>query len=153
MKPGPVLDYLLKVLTKCRAGYLVLIDPDRHSIADCIHLAHQAEDAGTDALLLGSSFLTNDLNPVAEALQGETALPIILFPGDAMHLSRHADALLYLSLISGRNANFLIGEQVKAAPLIRRYGMEAIPTGYMLIDGGSPTSVEVMSGNRITPTR
>jgi phosphoglycerol geranylgeranyltransferase len=151
MKSGSVLDYLLKIPTKYRAGYLVLIDPDRYSIADCIDLVHQAEAAGTDAILLGGSFLTKDLDPVAERLQGETDLPLILFPGDSMHLSPHADAVLYLSLISGRNPNFLIGEQVKAAPRIRRYGIEAISTGYMLIDGGSQTSVGFMSGTTPLP--
>ena len=151
MGSGFVLDYLLNVRRECKAGYLVLIDPDRHAIADCIHLAHQAEDAGVDALLLGGSFLTVELNPVAEALQKETSLPLILFPGDSMHLSRHADAILYLSLISGRNANFLIGEQVKAAPLIQRYGIEPIPTGYILVDGGCQTSVQFMSGTSPLP--
>ncbi|MDE0041030.1 MAG: phosphoglycerol geranylgeranyltransferase, partial [Candidatus Poribacteria bacterium] len=68
-----------------------------------------------------------------------------------MHLSRHADAILYLSLISGRNANFLIGEQVKAAPRIRQYGIEPIPTGYMLIDSGRQTSVGFMSGTTPLP--
>ena len=146
MRLGSVLDYLLKILTKHKAGYLVLIDPDRYLTDDCIRLAHQAEEAGVDALLLGGSFLTAELNPIAEALQTKTSIPLILFPGDAMQVSRHADAILYLSLISGRNANFLIGEQVKAAPLIRRHGIEAIPTGYMLIDGGCQTSVGFMSG-------
>ncbi len=151
MQLGSVLDYLLNVRRECKAGYWVLIDPDRYSIADCIRLAHQAEDAGVDALLLGGSFLTVELNPIVEALQGETSLPLILFPGDSMHLSRHADAILYLSLISGRNANFLIGEQVKAAPLIQRYGIEPIPTGYMLVDGGCQTSVGFMSGTSPLP--
>lgn len=151
MQLGSVLDYLLNVRRECKAGYWVLIDPDRYSIADCIRLAHQATDAGVDALLLGGSFLTVELNPMAEALQRETSLPLILFPGDSMHLSRHADAILYLSLISGRNANFLIGEQVKAAPLIQRYGIEPIPTGYMLIDGGCQTSVGFMSGTSPLP--
>ncbi|MBI1927370.1 geranylgeranylglyceryl/heptaprenylglyceryl phosphate synthase [Candidatus Poribacteria bacterium] len=151
MQLGSVLDYLLNVRRECKAGYWVLIDPDRYPIADCIRLAHQAEDAGVDALLLGGSFLTVELNPIAEALQGETSLPLILFPGDSMHLSRHADAILYLSLISGRNANFLIGEQVKAAPLIQRYGIEPIPTGYMLVDGGCQTSVGFMSGTSPLP--
>ncbi|MCZ6681523.1 MAG: geranylgeranylglyceryl/heptaprenylglyceryl phosphate synthase [Candidatus Poribacteria bacterium] len=146
MQSNSVLDYLLKVLDKHKAGYLVLIDPDRHTTDDCIRLAHQAEEAGVDALLLGGSFLTVELDPTAEVLQKETAIPLILFPGDAMQVSRHADAIFYLSLISGRNANFLIGEQVKAAPLMRRYEIEAIPTGYMLIDGGCQTSVGFMSG-------
>ena len=149
MRSGSVLNYLREVTAKHKAGYLVLIDPDRSSIADCVRLAQQAEEAGTNAILLGGSFLTVDLHPVAKTLQNETRLPLILFPGDSMHLSPHADAILYLSLISGRNPNFLIGEQVKAAPWIQRYGIEAIPTGYMLIDGGCQTSVGFMS--RTTP--
>jgi phosphoglycerol geranylgeranyltransferase len=151
MRAGSVLNYLREVITKYRAGYFILIDPDEYSVPDCIRLAHQAEEAGTDAILFGGSFLTADLNPMAEALQNETRLPVILFPGDSMQLSPHADALLYLSLISGRNPNFLIGEQVKAAPWIRRYDLEVIPTGYMLIDGGCQTSVGFMSGTTPIP--
>ena len=151
MQTGSVLNYLRETITRYKAGYLVLIDPDQFSIADCVESAHQAEDAGTDALLLGGSFLTTDLQPMAETLKRETRLPVILFPGDAMHLSSHADAILYLSLISGRNASFLIGEQVKAAPRIRQYGIEPIPTGYMLIDSGRQTSVGFMSGTTPLP--
>ena len=151
MQSNSVLDYLLKIPTKYKAGYLVLIDPDRYESDACIRLAHQAEETGVDALLLGGSFLTGELNPIAEVLHNEISIPLILFPGDAMHISRHVDAILYLSLISGRNANLLIGEQVKAAPLIQRYGIEAIPTGYMLIDGGCQTSVGFMSGTNPLP--
>ena len=151
MQSGSVLSYLRKAISTFKAGYLVLIDPDQYSITDCVELAHQAEDAQTDAILLGGSFLTTDLNPAAETLKKETHLPIILFPGDSMHLSPHADAILFLSLISGRNANFLIGEQVKAAPRLRQYGIEAIPTGYMLIDSGRQTSVGFMSGTTPLP--
>ncbi len=151
MQTGFVLNYLQETISKHNAGYLVLIDPDHVSVSDCIESAHQAEEAGTDAILLGGSFLTTDLQPVAETLKKETRLPIILFPGDAMHLSPHADAILYLSLISGRNANFLIGEQVKAAPRLRQYGIEPIPTGYMLIDSGRLTSVGFMSGTTPLP--
>ena len=78
-------------------------------------------------------------------------LPVIISPGASSHLSRHADAILFLSLISGRNPNFLIGEHVKAAPLIKKYGIEAIPTGYMLIDGGLCTSVQFMSATMPIP--
>ena len=151
MQSGFVLNYLRETITKYKAGYLVLIDPDQYSVSDCVESAHQAEDAGADALLLGGSFLTTDLQPVAETLKKETGLPIILFPGDSMHLSPHADAILYLSLISGRNANFLIGEQVKAAPRLRQYGIESISTGYMLIDSGRQTSVGFMSGTTPLP--
>jgi phosphoglycerol geranylgeranyltransferase len=141
-----ILKYLHEVLEKQNAGYLVLIDPEACEVDKCAKLAHEVERAGADAILLGGSLLTIDLHPIAAALKDETSLPIILFPGDSMHLTPHADAILYMSLISGRNPNYLIGEQVKAAPWIQRYDLEPIPTGYILIEGGNRTAVEFMSG-------
>ncbi len=141
-----VLKYLHGVIEKKKAGYLVLIDPDVYEIDRCANLACEIERAGADAILLGGSLLTKDLHPIAEGLKASTNIPIILFPGDSMHLTPHADAVLYMSLISGRNPNYLIGEQVKAAPWIQQYNLEPIPTGYMLIDGGNRTTVEFMSG-------
>ncbi len=146
-----VLNYLHEVLNKRKAGYLVLIDPEECELEACAKLACEVERAGADALLLGGSLLTRDLHPIAASLKEKTSLPIILFPGDSMHLTPHADAILYTSLISGRNPNYLIGEQVKAAPWIQRYGLQAIPTGYILIDGGNRTAVEFMSGTAPIP--
>lgn len=141
-----VLRYLHEVLQKQKAGYLVLIDPEGCEVGKCAKLAREIERAGADAILLGGSLLTTDMHPLAASIKQETSLPIILFPADSMHLTPHADAILYMSLISGRNPNYLIGEQVKAAPWIQRYDLEPIPTGYMLIDGGNRTTVEFMSG-------
>ncbi len=146
-----ILKYLHEVLEKQNAGYLVLIDPEECEVENCAKLAREVEQAGADAILLGGSLLTSDLHPIAAALKAETALPIVLFPGDSMHLTPHADAILYMSLISGRNPNYLIGEQVKAAPWIQRYSLEPIPTGYMLIEGGNRTAVEFMSGTAPIP--
>ncbi len=146
MASNCILKYLHEVLEKQNAGYLVLIDPEACEVDKCAKLAHEVERAGADAILLGGSLLTIDLHPIAAAFKDETSLPIILFPGDSMHLTPHADAILYMSLISGRNPNYLIGEQVKAAPWIQRYDLEPIPTGYILIEGGNRTAVEFMSG-------
>ena len=146
MASNCILKYLHEVLAKQNAGYLVLIDPEACEVDKCAKLAHEVERAGADAILLGGSLLTIDLHPIAAVLKDETSLPIILFPGDSMHLTPHADAILYMSLISGRNPNYLIGEQVKAAPWIQRYDLEPIPTGYILIEGGNRTAVEFMSG-------
>ena len=146
-----VFNYFHEILDKQCAGYFVLIDPEQCEVEKCGKLAREIERAGADAILLGGSFLTNDLHPIAETLKQETSLPLVLFPGDSMHLTPHADAVLYMSLISGRNANYLIGEQVKAAPWIQRYALEPIPTGYMLIEGGNRTSVEFMSGTTPIP--
>lgn len=151
MRSNRVLDYFHHVLKKHRAGYLVLVDPEQCEVETCGKLACEIERSGADAILLGGSFLTTDLHEIAKALKAETELPVVLFPGDSMHLTPHADAILYLSLISGRNPNYLIGEQIKAAPWIQRYGLNPIPTGYMLIEGGSRTAVEFMSGTLPIP--
>jgi len=151
LTPNWVLNYFYEVLDKHCAGYHVLIDPKQCDVAKCAKLAREVKLAGADAILLGGSFLTNDWHPIAKALKQETELPIVLFPGDSMHLTPYADAILYMSLISGRNPNYLIGEQVKAAPWIQRYALEPIPTGYMLIEGGNRTSVEFMSGTMPIP--
>ncbi len=151
MRPNCILSYLKTVLAEKDAGYFILIDPEMCDVENTAKLATTIENAGADAILLGGSLLTQDLHPIAAAIKAETELPIILFPGDSMHLTPHADAILFMSLISGRNPNYLIGEQVKAAPWIQKYGLEPIPTGYMLIDGGSRTSVEFMSGTAPIP--
>ena len=151
MRPHCILSYLKTVLAEKDAGYFILIDPEVCDVEKTAKLAHTIENAGADAILLGGSLLTHDLHSIAASLKAETELPIILFPGDSMHLTPHADAILFMSLISGRNPNYLIGEQVKAAPWIQKYGLEPIPTGYMLIDGGNRTSVEFMSGTAPIP--
>jgi len=95
--------------------------------------------------------MSDRLEPVIQRIKKLSDLPVIISPGASSHLSRYADAVLFLSLISGRNPDFLIGEHVKAAPIIRKYGIEAIPTGYILIEGGSCTSVQFMSATLPIP--
>jgi len=129
-----------------------LIDPDKQDVEDAAAFALQADEAGADAFLVGSSLLMSDrLEAVIQSVKKLSDLPVIISPGASSHLSRYADAVLFLSLISGRNPDFLIGEHVKAAPIIRKYGIEAIPTGYMLIEGGSCTSVQFMSATLPIP--
>lgn len=147
-----VFEYLLNIRNQKGAGYLVLIDPDKQGVEDAAALAVQADEAGVDAFLVGSSLLMSDrMEAVIRRIKELCHLPVIISPGASSHLSRHADAILFLSLISGRNPNFLIGEHVKAAPLIKKYSIEAIPTGYMLIDGGVCTSVQFMSATMPIP--
>jgi len=152
---GSVFEYLLDVKRQKGAGYLVLIDPDKQDVETASALAAQSAEAGVDAFLVGSSLLVSDrLEEVIQCIKGQLQglpLPVIISPGASSHLSPYADAVLFLSLISGRNPDFLIGEHVKAAPVIKRYGIEAIPTGYMLIEGGSYTSVQFMSATLPIP--
>jgi putative glycerol-1-phosphate prenyltransferase len=102
--------------------------------------------AKADLIFVGGSLLTSATFDRCVALVKQWSdRPVVLFPGSPAQLSRHADAVLFLSLISGRNPELLIGHHVTAAPTIRALGIEAIPTGYMLIDGGRPTTVSYVS--------
>ncbi|MBC8233298.1 geranylgeranylglyceryl/heptaprenylglyceryl phosphate synthase [bacterium] len=152
MNSPSILNYLLNIRTHAKAGYLVLIDPDRRTVAESLEFAQCAEEAGVDALLVGGSLLVSDrMDATIQGIKEKTSIPVIIFPGASHHVSRYADAILFLSLVSGRNSEFLIGEHVKAAPRIKYYGLEPIPTGYLLIDGGAQTSVGFMSGTTPIP--
>ncbi|MBK8660068.1 MAG: geranylgeranylglyceryl/heptaprenylglyceryl phosphate synthase [Bacteroidetes bacterium] len=115
----------------------VLIDPDKLQGDALVSLVQQANTAKVDFLLVGGSLLLeNILEKTIATIKAHTALPVILFPGNNYQLSTQADALLMLSLLSGRNAEYLIGQQVVAAPAIRAAKLETISTGYLLVDGG-----------------
>ena len=105
-----------------------------------------------DAIFIGGSLISdNDFEARLEKVTTNTELPVIIFPGSSNQLSQHADAVLFLSLISGRNPQYLIGEHVKSAPIIHNMNLEAIPTAYILLDGGVRSSVEVMSNTSPIP--
>lgn len=138
----------LVTLSQQRAGYLCLIDPDKINAEQAVTLARICEENGADGLLVGSSImLTNNFEKNLQAIKGSVKIPVIIFPGIFNFVSPYADAILLLSVVSSRNPQMLIGEQVRAAPLIREYGLEAIGTAYMLIESGQNTSVNFMSGS------
>lgn len=129
-----------------RKNFAVLVDPDKTQARKCETLAHESQLAGVDMIFVGSSLLTNNnLDDCIKILKANCNIPVVLFPGSTMQISVYADAVLLLSLISGRNAEMLIGKQVIAAPLLKASGLEIISTGYMLIDPGHATSVSYMS--------
>jgi phosphoglycerol geranylgeranyltransferase len=133
-------------------GLFALVDPDRISLEDCKSYAESATQAGVRALLVGTSLLIRDgLSAYIDALKESFDGPVILFPGDASQAVPEADALLFLSLLSGRNPQFLIAEQVKAAPHVARTGLECIPTAYLLVESGALTSVQFVSGSLPLP--
>jgi len=126
----------------------VLIDPDKLSPEQLELVARKSQKAGVDFLFVGGSLLTSDsLFHCVKTLKENSDIPVILFPGNTYQIARNADAMLFLSLISGRNPDMLIGMHVLAAPYIRLAGLETIPTGYMLIDSGKPTAVTYMSNS------
>jgi phosphoglycerol geranylgeranyltransferase len=153
MKNQTVFSAILGAIARGDRQYWVLLDPDDFPQREAADLAAYAQkQCGVDAILVGGSLMhTARFDAFVAAVKKSVSIPVILFPGDATQLSRHADALLYLSLISGRNPVNLIGEHVKAAPLIRTIGIEPIATAYMLIESGTVTSVEFMSNTRPLP--
>lgn len=147
-----VYEHLLDTRNRRGSGYLVLIDPDENPESETLRIVEACEENGVDALLVGGSLmLSSRFGSTIQAIKKRFRIPVILFPGSTIQLSEHADALLFLSLISGRNAEYLIGTQVLGAPIVRKMALEAISTGYMLIDGGRPTSVEFMSNSKPIP--
>ncbi|HUI92767.1 MAG TPA: geranylgeranylglyceryl/heptaprenylglyceryl phosphate synthase [Chitinivibrionales bacterium] len=152
MKSNTVFEAIRKKASAKAPAYWVLLDPDDFSPKDGAAIAKAAQTAGADALLVGGSLLhTNRFDAFVASVKKGVKIPVILFPGDATQLSGHADALLYLSLISGRNPVNLISEHVKAAPTIKQLGIEPISTAYMLVESGTVTSVEFMSNTRPLP--
>ena len=149
-----VLEYLISVRARRGAGYLTLLDPDRLSVAELEHRADLSVEAGADAILVGTSLMfTTHYAECFARIKARANIPVISFPGGANQVVSTADAIFFLSMISGRNPELLIGEQVRAAPLIKEFGVEAIPTGYVLVESGNMTSVEFMSATRPLPRR
>jgi phosphoglycerol geranylgeranyltransferase len=128
-----------------------LIDPDKCSGRDFNKKLNRANDANIDLIFVGGSLIHNHVDYVIDNIKALTEIPVVLFPGSPLQLCFQSDALLLLSLISGRNADYLIGNHVVAAPFIRESGIEIIPTGYILIDGGRQTSVSYMSNTQPIP--
>jgi len=129
-----------------KKSFAVLIDPDKvndHNMEQLISLAVAAE---VDYFLVGGSLVvSNYLDECLQLIRRECAIPTILFPGSPSQVSKYADALLYLSLISGRNPELLIGQHVISAPFVKKSGLEIMSTGYMVVDGGAPTTVSYIS--------
>jgi phosphoglycerol geranylgeranyltransferase len=147
-----MLDRIKNHIAQGKKAYWILLDPDDFTIDQAKEIAEASEKCGVDALLIGGSLLhSNHFDEFVAALKETVSIPLLLFPGDSAQLSSYADALLYLSLVSGRNPSNLIGEHVKAAPVIKDIGIEPIPTAYMLIESGTVSSVEFMSNTRPIP--
>ena len=125
----------------------ILIDPEKFEVEYAFAKAYLDKiPATTTHLLVGGSTDPNQkTQEVVQLLKKQTRLPILLFPGSHRQITEHADGILFLSLLSGRNPDFLIGQQVAAAPLIAQTHLEVIPTGYVLLDGGSQTAVARVS--------
>ncbi len=139
-------DIFVERKQKGQKSFAVLIDPDKVNRNGLDELVRLAIDARVDYFLLGGSLvISNHLDDCVQHIKAQTDIPVILFPGSPSQVSKYADALLYLSLISGRNPELLIGQHVISAPVVKQSGLEIMPTGYMVIDGGAPTTVSYIS--------
>ena len=134
-------------------GLLVLVDPVRTSGVEAAEIGRQARAAGVRGLLIGSSFDgAAQTHEVARALRTHApGIPVALFPGSAMQLTDQVDLVLFLSLVSGRNPQYLIEEHVRAVPFLQQHPVATLSTAYILIDGGRVTSVESVSQTRPLP--
>ncbi len=146
-------EKLLAIKSAKGAGYFVLLDPDKAHTEDLSAILEQSFDAQVDAFLIGGSLLmTPDFDDYIKTIKKYTRdCPVIIFPGGVNQVSAHADAILFLSLLSGRNSHHIIGTQVMAAPIIHKLKLEAISTAYLLVESGKATTAEFMSGTSPLP--
>ena len=147
-----IYNQILENKKEGKKSFALLIDPDKQDKSDLISVIKKAKQAKTDYFFVGGSLLTNDsLDSCLTTLKENSDIPVVLFPGNAMQVNDKADGILFLSLISGRNAEMLIGRQVITAPILKHSSLEVLPTGYMLIDSGKPTTVSYMSNTTPIP--
>jgi phosphoglycerol geranylgeranyltransferase len=153
MLPSPIYRSLAVAKSEARKQLAVLIDPDKIRTQQLPRLLELAHSASVDYFFLGGSLLLEDqLDDCLHLLrQSANGIPLVLFPGSPLQLNKKADALLFLSLISGRNPEFLIGHHVVAAPYIKASGIEVIATGYILVEGGKTSSAGYMSNTAPIP--
>ena len=135
-----------------KKSFAVLIDPDKVNKPMLDELIELSIAAKVDYLLVGGSLvISNHLDECVQHIKQHCDIPVILFPGSPSQISKYADALLYLSLISGRNPELLIGQHVVSAPFVKQSGLEIMPTGYIVVDGGAPTTVSYISNAAPVP--
>jgi len=130
----------------------ILLDPDKMSMDDVVEKIGIIKKSKVDIILVGGSLLfSNQLDTLLLEIKKHTTLPIVLFPGNAMQVSPHADGILFLSLLSGRNPEFLIGNHVIAAPILKQTELEIIATSYLLIESGRETTASYISNTKPIP--
>jgi len=148
-----IYDIISQAKSNAQKSFAVLIDPDKINDASLLQTLQVAVASKVDYFFVGGSLVVTDtLDHVVAFIKKNCNIPVILFPGSPDQITAKADALLYLSLISGRNAELLIGQHVISAPFVKQSGLELMPVGYMLIDGGVPTTVSYISNTNPIPS-
>tara|TARA_R110002049_G_scaffold68672_7_gene178045 strand:+ start:2213 stop:2905 length:693 start_codon:yes stop_codon:yes gene_type:complete len=137
---------ILKLISEKQKCLAILIDPDKFSISEVTSFLKKIPKETTHLFVGGSTVANGHTETAVKALKANCRLPVFLFPGDHSQITDKADALLFLSLISGRNPEYLIGQQVKSVEKLSKTNLEVIPTGYILLDGGNNSAVARVSG-------
>jgi putative glycerol-1-phosphate prenyltransferase len=152
MKKQNVLSLIQSNQQSGKKMLAILIDPDKVSIENLPNLIIKINQSKTNLLFVGGSLLfKNSLDQFVKTIKSLTNLPVVLFPGSAIQISNEADSLLFLQLISGRNPEFLISNQVVAAPLLKQTNLEVISTGYILVESGRETTASYISNTKPIP--
>jgi phosphoglycerol geranylgeranyltransferase len=143
---------ILKSINNREKLLAVLIDPEKASIANLPGFFEKVNQSiATHIFVGGSTDRNNQTESLVTAIKKETNLPVILFPGDVKQITDKADGILFLSLISGRNLEYLIEQQIKAVPKLLKTNLEILATGYILIDGGTKTTTQKVSNTKSIP--
>jgi phosphoglycerol geranylgeranyltransferase len=144
-------NQLLKTENNQKA-FAVLLDPDNLTRESCLAILALSEAHQVDYFFMGGSLVTTtNQAALIQLIKENSSIPVVLFPSNSLHIDPQADGILLLSLISGRNPEFLIGQHVLAAPLLKASNLEIMPTGYMLVDTGRQTTASYMSGTTPLP--
>ena len=147
-----IYSQIIESKKKGRKLFSILIDPDKQTEESLLQIIEQAKLANVDLFFIGGSLLSNNsLDFCISIIKQNCKIPLVLFPGNAMQVNNKADGILFLSLISGRNPEMLIGNHVITAPILKEFDIEVLSTGYMLIDSGKATTVSYMSNTTPIP--
>ena len=148
-----IYKHIIQNANNGKKSFAILIDPDKQDKNKLRKIIKKAEESKVDYFFVGGSLLSYDsLDDCINTLKQNSKIPIILFPGNTMQINDKAEGILFLSLISGRNPDMLIGKQVIAAPILKESSLEVISTGYMLIDSGQQTTASYISNTQPIPS-
>jgi putative glycerol-1-phosphate prenyltransferase len=148
-----ILDFINNAKKKNQKLLAILLDPDKIKLTDLPNAIQKINKSNANLIFIGGSLLfKNVLDEFVKIAKENTKLPILLFPGSAMQITNNADGILFLQLISGRNPEYLISNQVIAAPLLKQTNLEVISTGYMLIESGRETTASYISNTKPIPS-
>jgi len=144
-----IIQHIQKANQKGEKLLAILLDPDKLKVDKTVHILEKCEIKKVDFIFVGGSLVKKGITEkFVKHLKKITKIPIILFPGDFEQITNYADAILFLSLLSGRNPEYLIEQQIKSVPALKNSNLEIIPTGYILIDGGKETAVQKVSNTK-----